>query len=64
MTEEADLLPICAAARRVGTTPNTLRKRVKDGTLPIFTRPLDLADVNALTAPRQADPQEAPPMTA
>ena len=63
---ETDLLPIGAAAKRIGSSPNTLRKLVREGALPTFVRPVDrrlrlvrLADVDALATPRRLDHQEA-----
>ncbi len=65
-----DLIGIGQAAKILGTSQTTLRRRVRDGLLPTYVRPLDrrvrlirLADVQALGSPRRFDPKEAP-MTA
>ena len=67
MTGEVDLIPIGAAAKRIGSSPATLRRLVRDGELPTYVRPLDrrlrlvrFADVDAQTAPRRFAPKETP----
>lgn len=66
---EADLVPIGEAAKRLGSSPTTLRRLVREGALPTFRRPLDrrtrlvrIDDLEGLRAPRRLEAQEAPPM--
>ncbi len=63
------MIPIGRAAERIGSSPHTLRKLVREGQLQTYQRPTDrrlrlvrLADVEALAAPRRLDPKEAAPM--
>ena len=64
---DGDLIPIGAAAKRLGTSTTTLRRRLRDGEIPTYVRDLDrrrrlarLADVEALGSPRRFDPKEEP----
>ncbi len=63
------LIGIGEAAKILGTSQTTLRRRVRDGRLPTFVRPLDrrvrlirASDVRALDAPRRLEPKEDLPV--
>lgn len=69
MAPEGELVPIGEAARRAGCSQATLRRLVRAGELPAFTRRLDrrarlvrVDDIEGLRAPRRLEPREVPPM--
>jgi len=68
---EADLLPIGEAARRVPCSPTTLRRLVREGTLPTYRRAFDrrarlvrIDDIEGLRAPRRLEAREEAPVSA
>lgn len=60
---ETEYVPLLEAARVIGITDRTLRKRIRAGELPVFTTGLNrsqrlvrLADLRDLAAPRRLMP--------
>lgn len=67
--DDGDLIAFGEAAKRLGSSPATLRQMVKRGVLPVYVRPLDRRlrlvrrqDVDALAAVRRLEAREEAPM--
>ncbi len=66
-----EFLPFDRVAQESGVTPWTLRRRLRQAGLPLWSDPTDrrrrlirLADVDALTTPQRIGAKEREPMTA
>ncbi len=60
MTETSDLITVTFAARRLGMSEPTLRRRVREGLLTVYADPCDrrrklvrIAEVDLLTMPQR-----------